>query len=121
LNVTVSRELTLSTIDHLYVLVTEEMNLDLPVRLRTRIEKAITDSGFEGRGDESITVPAGTPRKIPPVGPGKAEKTPQRGPPAPHTAVRCQRVGGPGAPVPLPGASPATLATSWAPASRSSL
>jgi len=79
LNVTVSRELTLSSIDHLYVLVSEEMNLDLPARLRARIEKAITDSGFEGRGDESITILAGTPRKLTLVGLGKAEKISHRG------------------------------------------
>jgi hypothetical protein len=78
-NVTVSRELNLSTIDHLYVLVTEEMNLDLPARLRTRIERAVADSAFEGRGDESITILAGTPRKITLVGLGKAEKISHRG------------------------------------------
>ncbi|MBI2213307.1 MAG: leucyl aminopeptidase [Acidobacteria bacterium] len=79
MNVTVSRELTLSAIDHLYVLVTEEMNLDLPARLRTRIERAIGDSAFEGRSDESITMLAGAPRKITLVGLGKAEALSHRG------------------------------------------
>jgi leucyl aminopeptidase len=79
LNVTVSRELTLANIDHLYVLVTEEMNLDLPARLRARVERAVADSAFEGRSDESITLLAATPRKLTLVGLGKAEKLTHRG------------------------------------------
>ncbi|MGK2858181.1 MAG: leucyl aminopeptidase [Thermoanaerobaculia bacterium] len=79
MNVTVSRELTLSSIDHLYVFVTEEMNLDIPARLRARVERAVADSGFEGRSDESITILAGTPRKLTLVGLGKGEKLSHRG------------------------------------------
>lgn len=78
MNVTVSREVSLSSIDHLFVLVTEEMNLDLPVRMRNRIERAVADSAFEGRSDESITLLTGTPRKLTLVGLGKADKLSHR-------------------------------------------
>ena len=79
MNVTVSRELTISSIEHLYDLVTEEMNIDVPARLRPRVERAIAESGFEGRSDESITILAGSPRKLTLIGLGKGEKVSHRG------------------------------------------
>jgi leucyl aminopeptidase len=86
MQIDITREVKLSKIDHLFVLLTEGKHddVDLPEAVRT----AVRDSGFEGRGDESLTILAGgSPRKITLLGLGKAEALTWRGARGPITAA----------------------------------
>ena len=70
MQVDISRDVKLSKIDHLFVLLAEgKHDVDLPDAVR----KAIRDSKFEGRSDEVLTLLAGEPRKITLIGLGKPE------------------------------------------------
>src|ERR1700737_2109440 len=65
-----------SKVDHLFVLLAEN---DRPAGADKRIVKAISDSGFVGRADESITVLSDAPRKLTLMGLGKRESLTIRG------------------------------------------
>jgi leucyl aminopeptidase len=67
MEVLINSEPKLSKLDHLFVLVAEG---DKPRAWR----KAIDESGFAGRGDESITILNKEPKKLTLVGLGKPEK-----------------------------------------------
>src|SRR5688572_22824766 len=76
MQVDISRDLKLSKISHLFVLLAEGKDRGA---LPEAVEKAIRDAGFEGRSDETITVLAGEPRKITLIGLGKRESLSLRG------------------------------------------
>jgi leucyl aminopeptidase len=72
MDVLINSEPKLSKLDHLFVLVAQG---DTPRQWR----KAIDDSGFTGRGEESITILQKEPKKLTLVGLGKPEKLSIRG------------------------------------------
>ncbi|HET7435374.1 MAG TPA: leucyl aminopeptidase [Thermoanaerobaculia bacterium] len=74
MQVDISREPKLAKIDHLFVLIAEGKPelADVPETIRDLVSKSIADAQFTGRSDESITLLAGTPRKLTLVGLGKA-------------------------------------------------
>ena len=76
MQVDIVREIKPSKIDHLFVLLAEGKH-DVP--LPDPVTKALRDSKFEGRSDESITILAGEPRKITLIGLGKADAMTHRG------------------------------------------
>jgi leucyl aminopeptidase len=67
MKVEVSRDAKLHKLDHVFALVTEGGKGHFPDAVR----KAIDDSGFSGRSEESITLLAGEPKKITLIGLGK--------------------------------------------------
>ena len=67
MKVEVSRDAKLHKLDHVFALVTEGGKGHFPDAVR----KAIDDSGFSGRSEESITILAGEPKKITLIGLGK--------------------------------------------------
>ncbi|HEX9982409.1 MAG TPA: leucyl aminopeptidase [Thermoanaerobaculia bacterium] len=71
MQVHISRDPQLSSLDHLFVLLSEE-HRDLP--LPPEVRQAIEAARFEGRGDESITILSGEPRKLTLIGLGKPGK-----------------------------------------------
>jgi leucyl aminopeptidase len=75
MQVDIVREVKLSKIDHLFVLLAEGSD-DVPWE---PVKKVIRESKFEGRGDESITILNGEPRKVTLIGLGKAEALTHRG------------------------------------------
>src|SRR4051794_39548847 len=80
MNVDISRDPKLSKIDHLYVLLAEPArDASLPAGAGKSAQKAIEDSRFEGRSEESITILAGEPRKITLIGLGKRDALSIRG------------------------------------------
>jgi len=85
MQVDISRDIRFSKIDHLFVLLAEGRRDD--ARLPDAVKKAVHDSGFEGRAEESLTVLAGEPRKVTLVGLGKADKLGLRGVRGAITAV----------------------------------
>ena len=76
MQVDISRDLKLSKISHLFVLLAEGKDRG---ELPDVVEKAIREAGFEGRSDETITVLASEPRKITLIGLGKRESLSVRG------------------------------------------
>lgn len=71
----------LATIDNFFVLLAQaegQRKLDLPTELRKRVERAIAESGFEGRADEGITILGKDPQKLTLVGLGNEKKINQR-------------------------------------------
>jgi leucyl aminopeptidase len=83
MQVDIARDPKLSKIDHLFVLLAEgKHDVALPT-----VQKAIKDSRFEGRSDESITILAGEPRKITLIGLGKSDALTHRGVRAAVTAA----------------------------------
>jgi leucyl aminopeptidase len=76
MHVDLARELKLSKLDHLFVLLAEgKLDVDVP----EAAQGAIADAKFEGRADELITVLGKTPRKITLIGIGKSDKASLRG------------------------------------------
>jgi leucyl aminopeptidase len=75
MQVDIIREPKLSKIDHLFVLLAEGKH-DVPW---DSVKKAIRESKFEGRSDESITILNGEPRKVTLIGLGKANTLTHRG------------------------------------------
>src|SRR5690242_1802165 len=75
MQVDIVRDAKLSKIDHLFVLLAEGAH-DVAI---PAVQKAIKESKFEGRSDESITVLAGEPRKITLIGLGKRDAITHRG------------------------------------------
>src|SRR5437763_8397871 len=69
MRVEVSRDAKLHKLDHVFALVTEGGKGHFPDSVR----KAIDDSGFSGRSEESITILAGEPKKITLLGLGKED------------------------------------------------
>ena len=83
MQVDIVREPKLSKIDHLFVVLLQgKHDVDLPA-----VRKAIEDSGFEGRSDETLTLLAGQPRKITLIGMGKEDALTHRGMRAAVTAA----------------------------------
>jgi leucyl aminopeptidase len=76
MQVDISRDVKLSRIDHLFVLLAEGK---LDVAVPDVVKKAIRESKFEGRGEEVLTILAGEPRKITLIGLGKHEALTLRG------------------------------------------
>ncbi|HEX2123357.1 MAG TPA: leucyl aminopeptidase [Thermoanaerobaculia bacterium] len=76
MHVDIVRELKLPKTDHLFVLLAEGQ-LDVPVP--DAAKNVVKESRFEGRGDETITVLNGQPRKVTLVGLGKAASLTLRG------------------------------------------
>jgi leucyl aminopeptidase len=72
MKVDISREPKLSKIDHVFALVPEKPR-STDASYPPAVRKAIDDSKFEGRTDESITILSGEPRKITLVGVGKED------------------------------------------------
>src|SRR5436853_6609080 len=70
MKVEIVREAKLSKIDHLFVVLAEGVKPEATA-VGDVVDKAIKDAGFEGRSDESITILAGTPRKLTLIGVGK--------------------------------------------------
>jgi leucyl aminopeptidase len=83
MQVDVVRDPKLSKIDHLFVLLAEGKQDGVP----PAVAKAVKDSGFAGRSDESITVLAGEPKKLTLIGLGKPEAITHRGVRAAITAA----------------------------------
>jgi leucyl aminopeptidase len=67
MEVLISSDPKLAKLDHVFALVTDGAKGRFPDAVR----KAIDDSGFSGRSEESITVLAGEPKKITLIGLGK--------------------------------------------------
>jgi len=78
MQVVISRDPKLSKIDHLFIVLAENSRPALPISSKP-LKKLLDDSGFVGRGDESITTLAEEPRKITLVGIGKEESLSIRG------------------------------------------
>ena len=75
MQVDIVRDAKFSKIDHLFVLLAEgALDVKLPA-----VQKAIRESKFEGRSDETITILAGEPRKITLIGLGKRDALTHRG------------------------------------------
>src|SRR5215212_9429872 len=75
MHVDLSLDLKLSAVDHLFVLLAETPgSAELPPAVRKLVEKTISDSGFGGRSEESITILASEPRKVTLIGLGKSDK-----------------------------------------------
>ncbi|MFL6245451.1 MAG: leucyl aminopeptidase [Thermoanaerobaculia bacterium] len=84
MQVDLSRDVKLSKIDHLFVLLAEgKLHVDVPAVVR----KAIADAKFEGRSEEQLTILAGEPRKVTLIGLGKHETLTLRGARAGITAA----------------------------------
>ncbi len=75
MQVDILREPKLSKIDHLFVLLAEGTS-DVPW---DSVKKAIRESKFEGRAEESITILNGEPRKVTLIGLGKLDTLTRRG------------------------------------------
>ena len=75
--VDIVRDLKVSKLDHLFVLLAEGKHDDVPVP--DSVRKLIRDAGFEGRGDVAVTILAGEPRKVTLIGLGKKESLTIRG------------------------------------------
>lgn len=71
MDVTINNDPKWSKIDHLFVLLPEG---GAPRALPESVEDTISDAGFTGRADESITILSDAPRKVTLVGLGKEEK-----------------------------------------------
>jgi len=84
MQVEISRDAKLPKVDHLFVFLAEEkLSVDVPAE----VKKAVDDAKFGGRADESLTVLAGTPRKITLIGLGKRDALSLRGMRAAITAA----------------------------------
>src|SRR5690349_5053784 len=70
MKVEIVREAKLSKIDHLFVVLAEGVKAEA-TNVSELVDKAVSDAGFGGRADETITLLAGTPRKLTLVGIGK--------------------------------------------------
>src|SRR5947207_9169804 len=70
MKVEIVREAKLSKIDHLFVVLAEGVKPEA-TNVGELVDKAVRDAGFGGRSDETITILAGTPRKLTLVGIGK--------------------------------------------------
>ena len=81
MNVEIAREPKLSKIDHLFVLMAEKRDGDLPDAIQRMAEDIKTRSRFEGRSDETITVLHDAPRKVTLIGLGK------------DVSIRCMKSG----------------------------
>ncbi len=73
MQVEISREPKWSKVDHLFILLPEKTKAPRDLSLPKAVSKAISDSGFEGRSDESITLLVDEPRKVTLVGLGKED------------------------------------------------
>ncbi|HEX7833561.1 MAG TPA: leucyl aminopeptidase [Thermoanaerobaculia bacterium] len=76
MQVDIVREGKFQKIEHLFVLLAEGKRDEV---LPEVVSGAVSEAKFEGRGDESITVLAGQPRKVTLIGLGKREKLSHRG------------------------------------------
>ena len=76
MQVDIVRDAKLSKIDHLFVLLAEGKH-DVP--LPAGVKKALQDSRFAGRSEESITILAGEPRKVTLIGLGQEDALTHRG------------------------------------------
>jgi leucyl aminopeptidase len=76
MQVDIVRDLKLQKLDHLFVLLAEG-GQDVP--LPDAVTTAVREAAFQGRGDESISLLAGEPRKITLLGVGKREQLSLRG------------------------------------------
>ncbi len=76
MQVDIVRDAKLQKLDHLFVLLAEGPHAG---PLPDVVTNALRDAKFAGRGDESITVLAGQPRKITLIGLGKRDKLSHRG------------------------------------------
>jgi leucyl aminopeptidase len=80
MQVDIVREPKLAKLDHLFVLLAEPAkDFEAPASVNKTIRKTIADAGFQGRGDETITVLAGEPKKLTLIGLGKEEGLSIRG------------------------------------------
>ncbi|MCU1347959.1 MAG: aminopeptidase [Acidobacteria bacterium] len=79
MQVEISREPKWSKVDHLFVLLAEDSKAPRDPQLPKDVAKAIGESGFTGRSEESITLLAGEPRKVTLIGLGKEEALTLRG------------------------------------------
>jgi len=76
MQVDIIRDVKLSKIDHLFVLLAEgRLDVELPEAAGSAVRKA----KFEGRSDETLTVLAGEPRKVTLIGLGKHDALTHRG------------------------------------------
>jgi leucyl aminopeptidase len=69
MDVTITREPKVAKADHLFVLIAENSKPDVAVAAQAM--KAISDAGFTGKAEESLTTVAGEPKKITLIGIGK--------------------------------------------------
>ena len=80
MDVDISREPKLATLDHLFVLLAEGAHdLDATTEVVALVKKTIDGAGFEGRSDESITILTGQPKKLTLIGLGKEDALTIRG------------------------------------------
>ncbi|MEO8035512.1 MAG: M17 family peptidase N-terminal domain-containing protein, partial [Acidobacteriota bacterium] len=77
MQVEISREPKWSRIQHLFVLLTEKAKA--PSSVPKALQHAVSESGFSGRSDESITLLAEEPRKVTLLGLGKEDALTLRG------------------------------------------
>jgi leucyl aminopeptidase len=71
MDVTITREPKVAKADHLFVLIAENSKPDVAVAAQAM--KAISDAGFTGKAEESLTTVAGEPKKITLLGIGKQD------------------------------------------------
>ena len=76
MHVTISRELKLAGLENVYVFLSEgrKPKLDVPSEFNKVLQSTIRTSGFTGRKDETVSVLAGTPKRLTLVGLGDAKK-----------------------------------------------
>jgi len=70
MKVEIVREAKLSKVGHLFVVLAEGVKPEATA-VSELVAKAVSDAGFDGRSDESITLLTGTPRKLTLIGIGK--------------------------------------------------
>jgi leucyl aminopeptidase len=71
MDVTITREPKVAKADHLFVLIAENSKPDVAVAAQAM--KAISEAGFTGKAEESLTTVAGEPKKITLLGIGKQD------------------------------------------------
>ena len=79
MQVEISREPKWSKVDHLFLLLAENSKAPRDGQVPKGVAKAIADSGFTGRSDESITLLSDEPRKVTLLGLGKEDGLSLRG------------------------------------------
>src|SRR6476660_41637 len=79
MHVELIREVKLSKLDHLFIIIAEKGDLALAGPVRALAEDVLKRSRFEGRSEETISVLAGEPHKITLIGLWKAESFNLRG------------------------------------------
>ncbi len=79
MDVSINREPKWSKVEHLFLVLAENDKHARDLPLSKSVQKAVGESGFSGRSEESITILAEEPRKLTLIGAGKRDAITLRG------------------------------------------